>query len=175
MNPQCHVEIIWCDASLIGLGVVLQMDGVVVEDAAWLRKKEDNTHIKVAELEAVVKGVNLALKWNIRRLQIMKDSTTVFTWLKCIMLNRSSRSERYEKFISSFNLEFALITPTRHSATGNTCIDHVIVRQIELKKVQTSISDFNITDHKCLSIRFESEDNNYKKHIKHACIQRKIF
>ena len=72
MNPQCHVG--------IDLGVVLQKDGVVVEDAAWLRKKEDNTHINVAELEAVVKGVNLALKWNIRRLQT--DSTTVFGWLK---------------------------------------------------------------------------------------------
>ena len=79
------------------------------------------------------------------------------------ILNRSSRSERYEKLISSFNLEFALITPTRHSATGNTCIDHVIIRQSELKKVQTSIPDFNITDHKCISIRFESEDNNNKK------------
>ena len=85
--PQCHVGIVWCDANLIGLGVVLQMDGVVVEDAAWLRKKEDNTHINVAELEAVVKGVNLALKWNIRRLQIMTDSTTVFGWLKCIIQN----------------------------------------------------------------------------------------
>ena len=63
------------------------MDGVVVEDAAWLRKKEDNTHINVAELEAVVKGVNLALKWNIRRLQIMTDSTTVFGFLKCIIQN----------------------------------------------------------------------------------------
>ena len=56
MNPQCHVGNVWCDASLIGLVVVLQMEGVVVENAAWLRKKEDNTHINVAELEAVVKG-----------------------------------------------------------------------------------------------------------------------
>ena len=87
-ESQCHVGIVWCNASLIGLEVVLKMDGVVVEDAAWLRKKEDNTYINVPELEAVVKGVNLALKWNIRRLQIMTDSTTVFGWLKCIIQNR---------------------------------------------------------------------------------------
>ena len=61
--------------------------GVVVKDAVWLRKKKNNTHINFVELEAVVKGVNLALKWNIRPLQIMTDSTTIFGWLKCIIQN----------------------------------------------------------------------------------------
>ena len=54
---------VWCDASSIAEGVSLEVGGQVVEDASWLRKKTDGAHINVAELEAVVKGVNLALKW----------------------------------------------------------------------------------------------------------------
>jgi len=36
------------------------IDGRVVEDCAWLRK--DAAHINVAELEAIIKGLNLALR-----------------------------------------------------------------------------------------------------------------
>ena len=40
----------------------VKIDGVMVEDAAWLRKKCDYNHINVAKLEATIKDVNLALK-----------------------------------------------------------------------------------------------------------------
>ena len=30
---------VWCDASSIALGVVMEIDGNLVEDTAWLRKK----------------------------------------------------------------------------------------------------------------------------------------
>ena len=46
---------VWCDASSLGIGVAVQIGGAVVEDAAWLRKRGDVTHINLAELEAVVK------------------------------------------------------------------------------------------------------------------------
>ena len=49
---------VWCDASSIALGVVLEIDGNSVEDAAWLRKKDDFAHINLAELNAVLKGIN---------------------------------------------------------------------------------------------------------------------
>ena len=42
--------VIWCDASSLALGVLLEINGVAVEDAAWLRKKESFNHINVAEL-----------------------------------------------------------------------------------------------------------------------------
>ena len=35
----------------------------MVEDCAWLRK--DSAHTNVAELEAAIKGLNLALKWRV--------------------------------------------------------------------------------------------------------------
>ena len=53
---------IWTDASSLALGVVVQVDDSVVEDASWLRKKSDNLHINVAELEAVARGINFAIQ-----------------------------------------------------------------------------------------------------------------
>ena len=72
---------VWCDASSIGVGVALEVGGKLVEDASRLRKKDDNMHINVAELDAVLKGVNLALKWDIKKIEIMTDSATVRGWL----------------------------------------------------------------------------------------------
>ena len=33
-----------------------EVDGSIVEDASWLRKKSDYSHINVEELEAVARG-----------------------------------------------------------------------------------------------------------------------
>ena len=80
-------NVIWCDASSIALGVVLQVGGNVVEDAAWLRKKDDHSHINLAELDAVLKGVNLAVQWELKVLTIMTDSATVHGWLLTTLNN----------------------------------------------------------------------------------------
>ena len=76
---------VWCDASSLALGVALEIGGVIVEDAAWLRKVADVGHINVAELDAVLKGVNLALRWDLTSIQIMTDSATVLSWLRSIL------------------------------------------------------------------------------------------
>jgi ribonuclease HI len=73
--------IIWCDASNMGMGVILEIDGAIVEDAAWLRKKSDHAHINVAELEAVMKGINLCIKWGLRTIHVKTDSATVRGWI----------------------------------------------------------------------------------------------
>ena len=54
---------VWCDASNLAVGVVVEMNGKVMEDALWLRNKDDGAHIVVAELDAVLKGINLVLNW----------------------------------------------------------------------------------------------------------------
>ena len=71
----------WCDASNLAMGVVLEIGGTEVEDASWMRKKEYN-HINVAELEAVLKGINLCAKWNLKNVMLVTDSATVFGWIK---------------------------------------------------------------------------------------------
>ena len=78
--PRSSSGVVWCDASDLALGVVLDIQGVEVEDASWMRKKDYN-HINVAELEAVLKGVNLCLKWDLKDIVVMVDSATVFGWV----------------------------------------------------------------------------------------------
>lgn len=73
---------VWCDASSLALGCVLEVNGTVVEDISWLRKMDDGAHINMSELDAVVKGINLAVKWSISNLEIMTDSVTVYGWLR---------------------------------------------------------------------------------------------
>ena len=72
--------VVWVDASSVALGAVLEVDGEVVEDASWLRKSTDS-HINLAELDAVVRGINLAVAWQMRQLTLVTDSRTVYHWL----------------------------------------------------------------------------------------------
>lgn len=76
---------VWCDASSIAVGVCLELEGKIAEDASWLRKSGDATHINLAELDAIVKGVNLAVAWNVKRLEVMTDSRTVYGWLEMLV------------------------------------------------------------------------------------------
>ena len=85
-----HQVRIWCDASSLAQGVALEIDGSVVEDAAWLRGERDCEHVNVAELEAVIKGLNLALKWGVKKASIITDSATVSGWVTSV-LERSHR------------------------------------------------------------------------------------
>lgn len=76
---------VWADASKIAVGVALEVDGDVVEDAAWLRPPDDLSHINRAELDAIVKGISMALKWGKRKLTVKTDSSTCYGWLKAIV------------------------------------------------------------------------------------------
>ena len=69
--------VVWCHASNIAKGVVLEIDNVEVEVATWLRKKDDFGHINIAELDVVLKDVNLALKWGLQEIEVCTDSATV--------------------------------------------------------------------------------------------------
>jgi transposase InsO family protein/ribonuclease HI len=76
---------VWCDASSLAMGVSVQIGNTIVEDAAWLRKKKDMAHINLAELDAVMKGVSLAVKWDLKKIEIVTDSATVFGWVKSVI------------------------------------------------------------------------------------------
>ena len=54
---------VWVDASSVATGVALETNGTVIEDACWLRLTNDPQHINLAELNAALKGDNLALQW----------------------------------------------------------------------------------------------------------------
>ncbi|XP_067944891.1 uncharacterized protein [Watersipora subatra] len=73
--------VVWTDASSLGLGVAIEVDGSIVEDASWLRKESDHSHINVAKLEAVGRGVNLAIAWGFKTFTLAVDSLTVVNWM----------------------------------------------------------------------------------------------
>ena len=58
---------VWCDASSLAVGCCVEIGGKMVEDASWIRKQNDSGHINLAELDAVVKGVSLAIKYGLEK------------------------------------------------------------------------------------------------------------
>ena len=63
------------------LGVAIEVNGQVVEDASWLRSEDASSHINMAELDAVIKGVNAALAWKLKKLYLRTDYLTVYHWI----------------------------------------------------------------------------------------------
>ena len=72
---------VWVDASSLAIGVLLQSCGTVLEDACWLRPVNDAQHINLAELDAILKGINLALQWRAKRLHLQTDSLCAYHWV----------------------------------------------------------------------------------------------
>ena len=65
----------------VAAGVMLETPaGDPIEDGCWLRRDE-TTHINMAELDAAVRGMNLAITWGMRRLNLRTDSSTVHRWI----------------------------------------------------------------------------------------------
>ena len=82
------VMTVWTDASSMALRVALEVGGDVVEDASWLRT-EDAAHINLAELDAAVKGINMALTWNAKQIRLLTDSRTVYHWVTDALSGRA--------------------------------------------------------------------------------------
>ena len=81
--------VVWTDASSLAAGVVLELpDGRAIEDACWLRK-DTSAHINMAELDAVIRGINLAVAWRMRRIELRTDSATVHRWVSDALSGRA--------------------------------------------------------------------------------------
>ena len=62
----------WVDASLLATGVVLERHGDILEDACWLCLTNNAQHINLAELDAIVKSLNLVLQWQARTVHLYR-------------------------------------------------------------------------------------------------------
>ena len=60
-----------------------------VEDASWLRKETSDIHINMAELDAVIRGMNMALMWKLKKVTVFTDSVTVFHWVSDALPEKS--------------------------------------------------------------------------------------
>ena len=83
--------VVWTDASSLAAGVILE-DPVsgAVEDASWLRPESKAAmHINMAELDAALSGVNMAVAWGITTIDLRTDSATVHKWIDDALSGRS--------------------------------------------------------------------------------------
>ena len=84
--------IVCTDASSLAGGVVLMdaTSGGVIEDGSWLRPESQAAlHINMAELDAALSGVNLAIAWGATTIELRTDSATVAKWIDDALSGRS--------------------------------------------------------------------------------------
>ena len=83
--------VVWTDASSIANGVVLEDPGRgTVEDGSWLRAENKATmHINMAELDAALSGINMAVAWGVKVIDLRTDSATVHRWIADALTGRA--------------------------------------------------------------------------------------
>ena len=69
---------VWVNTSSLALRALLEKDGAVLEDVCWSRPANDAWHINLAELDTMVKGVNLAQQWQVKRMCLRTDFFCVY-------------------------------------------------------------------------------------------------
>ena len=57
--------------------MVLERRHDILEDACWLRPTNNAQHINLANLDAMVKGLNLALQWQARTVHLHMCASTI--------------------------------------------------------------------------------------------------
>ena len=69
----CEVTV-WIDASSLATGVVVESGESLIEEACLLRLARRNKHINLAELDAMLRGINLALQCKVNVLHLKTNS-----------------------------------------------------------------------------------------------------
>ena len=88
--------IVWCDTSSIVMGVErVEIDGMIVEDVAYLRKTIDYNHINVTELNTTIKSVNKSLKWRLKNMKIRNYSTTFLNYSGSVIAEKRKSGNDY--------------------------------------------------------------------------------
>ena len=77
------------DASSLAIGVLLEKNGAVIEEACLLQPMNDAAHINLAELDAVLKGVNLALQWQVKKWHMRTGSLCVHHWVSDTLTSKA--------------------------------------------------------------------------------------
>ena len=66
------------DSISLAIGALIQTGESTVEDATWLRKERSEIHINMAELDAVIREMNMSLTWKLKKVIVFTNSATVF-------------------------------------------------------------------------------------------------
>ena len=76
-----HEVTVWIDTSSLATGVVVESGESLIEDACWLRLAREDKHINLAELDAMLRGIKLALQWKATVLHLKTDTACVHQWV----------------------------------------------------------------------------------------------
>ena len=114
---------VWVDASSLAIGVLLEKNGAVIEDAGWLRLMNDAVHINLAELDTVLKGINLALQWGVKILHVRTHFLCMYHWV----LDTLSGKARVQTKAASKMLIRRLSTIKKVAAEYELCMDVTLV------------------------------------------------
>lgn len=103
---------VWVDSSSLALGVAIEADRHIIKDASWLLK-DDSCHINMAELDAVIKELNLTLSWKVKKVELSTDSSTVHCWISDGLSggSRLKTKAASEMLISSFAVDQGVWDP----------------------------------------------------------------
>ena len=90
-----------------------------------MRPTNDAAHINLAELDAVMKGINLALQWKVRKLHIHTDSLCVYHWISDTLTGKAMvrtkaasemlirrRLETIRKLVTEYNVSVDAVLVT---------------------------------------------------------------
>ena len=61
---------VWVDARSLDTGVAVEVNSCIIKDISRLRK-DDVAHINMAELDSVIAGLNIALAWRFKRVELL--------------------------------------------------------------------------------------------------------
>ena len=75
--------------SYVVIKVALEMNENIFADASLLHPAGDTKDINMAKLDAMIKGVNLALQWQVSLLHHMMDSVYVHHWILNTLTNKA--------------------------------------------------------------------------------------
>ena len=84
------------DMSSLIIGVLLELHRTIIKDMCWLQQESDTQHIILMELDAVIRGVNLAVHWNAKFLHLKTYSLFVNWWLTNTLIGKAKVSIKSE-------------------------------------------------------------------------------
>ena len=116
---------VWVDASSLATGVAIEYDGTIIEDASWLRPVHTDKHINLAELDAVLRGINLALHWKASVIHLRTDSACVYRWISDTL---SGKARVRTKAASEMLIRRRLSTLQELAAEYRLTIDVALVK-----------------------------------------------
>lgn len=68
----------WVSANTLATAVIAKRNGAILDDTYWLQLMNDTQHINVVQIDAALKGYNLALQWQAKVIHVKIDPSCAY-------------------------------------------------------------------------------------------------